>query len=166
MKRYILILLALVTLEGMAHGQTTQSKISELMINSGNGRVSVELDSRSRAAISRSSTTEKIAVYSINILNSSAQNGRQLADEAIKALNQNFPDLSGEWLYQAPVFKAICGHWLTRADATAVLYRLRTIFPAAFIFNNTVEIEKLLVKHDVPSIDSLPRVLTNEDPEL
>ncbi len=144
----------MLSLSCIAQAQTPQAKIDRLTQNSGTrGQITIEMDSRSSAAISRSRTTENVAVYSINILNSSAQDGRKLADDAIKTLNKHFPEINGEWLYQAPVFKAICGHWLTRADATAVLYRLRTLFPAAFIFNNNVEIEELLKEHDVELFD-------------
>ncbi len=126
--------------------------------------LNIEMDSKARAVLSTRVQTDQVAAYSINVLNSSEQDGREKALSAVAKLNRLYPELGGTWIYQAPVFKAICGHWLTRAEATIALNRLKNEFPSAFIYLNSVPLEELLRERKDALADSvLNKLLLESD---
>ncbi len=127
--------------------------------------LNVEMDSKARTVLTSGIPTQEVAAYSINVLNSSEQDGRAKALNAVAMLDKLYPELGGEWVYQAPVFKAICGHWLTRAEATIALNRLKNEFPSAFIFLNTVPLEAVLRERKEALADSVLTKLL-QDPKL
>lgn len=96
--------------------------------------------------------------YRIQIYRGSGQEARDNANKASQTFSHTFPSFNQSQIYpiyESPYFKLRIGDYRTKNEAFELLYRVRKIFPNAYIVNTEINFPKLSVGVDqVQAVDS------------
>jgi hypothetical protein len=74
-----------------------------------------------------------------------ASNDRLKMDEVLAAFKIRFPDVYADWKHQQPYYKVYAGAFSRKFDAWLLLQRVRTVYPSAFLAQDSqIRISELL----------------------
>lgn len=103
-------------------------------------------DEQSRQAIQNFKSTPVVQGYRICLFVSSSQNARTESKQVLELCYSSFPDIEGEIVYEAPIFKVLVGACIDRIEATRLLSRLQPSFPKSFIMSCSMPVTDFLKK--------------------
>ena len=103
-------------------------------------------DEASRQAIQNFKSTPLVQAFKICLFIGSDQNARSEAKQSLELCYSSFPDIEGDIVYEAPIFKVLVGACVDRIEATRLLARLQPSFPKAFVMSCSIPITDFLKK--------------------
>lgn len=101
-------------------------------------------DSASKNAISIFRPTPEVQGFRVCIFSGSEQDARTKAKQNLELCYTQYPDMTGEIKYEAPIFKVIVGVCATRIEAIQLLSKLKPSFPKAFIMSCSIPIQEFV----------------------
>jgi len=110
-------------------------------------------DEASRNAIQNFKSTPTVQGFRVCLFIGSDQNARSEAKQTLELCYSSFPDIDGEIVYEAPIFKVIVGACIDRIEATRLLARLQPSFPKAFIMSCSISVTDFLKKEVVDTTE-------------
>ena len=88
----------------------------------------------------------KVTGYTILILSDNSHTAREIANEAKKTFEENFPDTEVKMYYESPSFYVSAGHYLTKEEAIIEMMRFRSVFPKAIAQSREMDMTDFINK--------------------
>ena len=105
-----------------------------------------------------------ISGYRVRIFFDNKQTARAESENTLKKFNGLFPDVTAYRIYTNPYFKVTVGDCRTKSEAMALLGRIRSVFPSAFVVKENIAFPPV-DKDNVYRIDTV-KVLRPVIPQL
>jgi len=108
-------------------------------------------DATSKSAIESFKSTPEVQGYKVCIFSGSEQDAREHAKQDLELCYTTFPDINGEIVYDAPIFKVLVGACVNRIEAIRLLARLKATFPKSFVMSCAIAIDDFVKKESQAS---------------